>query len=215
MGKCDPAVAKLDWTGPDTTSHCFINGQCVTEGTIGRVVTGQGRRGPTYGPDPCSKCIPSVSGTDYSPVTEKGCKLDMATFTAACYDDQGAMTMNDTAKVQLMADKASMTTTVATMTTTVATMTTAAAVKDATISTLQADKTTMTTAAVAKDAMISTLQADKAALQADKATTTTTVAAKDATISTLRTAKEAAEQDGAAKAATIEAKDVLIVDQEA
>ena len=118
----------------------------------------------------------------------------MATFTAACYDDQGNMTMTDTDKVQLMADKASMTTTVATMTTTVATMTTAAAVKDATISTLQADKTT---------------------LEADKTTMTTAAAAKDATISTLRTAKEAAEQDGAAKAATIEAKDVLIVDQEA
>jgi len=32
----------------------------------------------------------------------------MATFTAACYDDQGNMTMTDTDKVQLMADKASM-----------------------------------------------------------------------------------------------------------
>merc|ERR1719162_2193390 len=90
--------------------------------------------------DPCSKCILSVNGTAYSPVAEKGCMLDMATFTAACYDDQGAMTMNETAKVQLMADMASMTTTVATMTTTVATMTKDAEDKDEKISTLQADK---------------------------------------------------------------------------
>ena len=73
--KCDPAVAKLEWTGPDKTSHCFINGKCVTEGTIGRVMTGSGRYGPTYAPDPCSKCIPSVSTTAYSPVAEKGCMV--------------------------------------------------------------------------------------------------------------------------------------------
>merc|ERR1712021_282983 len=97
------------------------------------VQTGMGSNGPTYGPDPCKKCIPSVSGTAYSPVAENGCMLDMATFTAACYDDQGNMTMTETDKVQLMADKASMTTTVATMTTTMAT-------REATISTLQADK---------------------------------------------------------------------------
>merc|ERR1712194_633819 len=74
-------------------------------------VTGTGHHGPTYGPpDPCSKCIPSVSGDAYSPVAEKGCMLDMATFAAACYDDQGNMTMTDTDKDQLMADKASITT---------------------------------------------------------------------------------------------------------
>merc|ERR1740117_2869177 len=224
--KCDPTTAagRTAWSAPVTTSSCFIGNKCIAEGVHGKVPDGTTDRygRPNMADDPCSKCIPSVSGTAYSPVAEKGCKLDMATFTAACYDDQGNMTMTETDKVQLMADKAS-------MTTTVATMTTAAAVKDATISTLQADKTTlqadkttMTTTVVAKDATISTLQADKAALQADKATlqadkttTTTTVAAKDATISTLRTAKQAAEQDGAAKAATIEAKDVLIVDQEA
>ena len=72
----------------------------------------------------------------------------MANFTAACYDDTGAMTMNETAKLQLMADKASMTSTVAT--------------RDATISALQADK-------AALQADKAALQADKAALQADKA----------------------------------------------
>ena len=48
-------------------------------------------------------------------------QLDMATFTAACYDDQGNMTMTETDKVQLMADKASMTTTMATRDATIAT----------------------------------------------------------------------------------------------
>merc|ERR1711865_785919 len=240
--KCDPAMAPMAWSGPyvgDGTAFCHIGDKCIAEGThepVGYSCNTRYGPGTCYKPEPCSKCIPSVSGTAYSPVTENGCKLDMATFTAACYDDQGAMTMNETAKVTLMADKASMTTTVATMTKDAEdkdekistlqedknTMTRDAAVKDERISTLQAEKNTMTTDAADKDAKISTLQADKAALQADKATlqadkttTTTTVAAKDATISTLRTAKEAAEQDGAAKAATIEAKDVLIVDQEA
>merc|ERR1740133_536320 len=109
--KCDPTMNKLDWTGPDTTSHC------VTEGTIGRVVTSMGHNGPTYASDPCSKCIPSASTTGYSPVAEKGCKLDMATFTAACYDDKGSVTMTEAAKLQLMADKTSMTETVAAMAT--------------------------------------------------------------------------------------------------
>jgi len=189
--KCDPTTAagRTAWSGPDTNSMCFIGGKCIAEGTHEKVPDGTtDRRGsPNMANDPCSKCIPSVSGTAYSPVAEKGCMLDMATFAAACYDDKGAVTMSETAKLQLMADKTSMTTTVATMTTTMAT----------------------------RDATISTLQVDKAALQADKTTMTTTVVARDATIVELRAAKEAAEQDGAAKAATIEAKDVLILDQEA
>jgi len=188
--KCDPTTAagRTAWSAPVTTSFCFIGDKCIAEGVHGKVPDGTtdyyGR--PNMADDPCSKCIPSVSGTAYSPVAEKGCMLTMATFAAACYDDKGAVTMNETAKLQLMADKTSMTTTVATMTTTMAT----------------------------RDATISTLQVDKAALQADKTTMTATVVARDATIVELRTAKEAAEQDGAAKTATIEAKDVLIVDQQ-
>ena len=79
----------------------------------------------------------------------------MANFTAACYDDTGAMTMNETAKLQLMADKASMTSTVAT--------------RDATISALQADKAALQADKAALQADKAGLQADKAALQADKA----------------------------------------------
>merc|ERR1712028_152498 len=178
--KCDPAMDAMAWSGPITTSSCFIGNKCIAEGTPEPVgYSCNGRYGPTtcYKPDPCSKCIPSVSGTAYSPVAEKGCMLTMATFAAACYDDKGAVTMNETAKLQLMADKTSMTTTVATMTATVATMTTTMATRDATIS---------------------TLQVDKAALRVDKTTMTATVVARDATIVKLRAAKEAAEQDGAA-----------------
>merc|ERR1711865_812301 len=189
--KCDPTTAagRTAWSAPVTTSMCFIGDKCIAEGAHGKVADGTTDRygRPNMADDPCSKCIPSVSGTAYSPVAEKGCMLNMATFAAACYDDKGAVTMNETAKLQLMADKTSMTTTVASMTTTMAT----------------------------RDATISTLRVDKAALQTDKTTMTTTVVARDATIVELRAAKEAAEQDGAAKAATIEAKDVLIVDQEA
>ena len=49
----------------------------------------------------------------------------MATFTAACYDDQGNMTMTDTDKVQLMADKTTMMATMVTRDATIATLQTA------------------------------------------------------------------------------------------
>jgi len=45
----------------------------------------------------------------------------MATFTAACYDDKGVVTMNETAKNQLIADKNAMTATVKTRDETIAT----------------------------------------------------------------------------------------------
>jgi hypothetical protein len=59
----------------------------------------------------------------------------MATFTAACYDDQGNMTMTEADKVQLMADKASMTTTMATRDATITTH--AATIKDLETSKIQ------------------------------------------------------------------------------
>ena len=37
----------------------------------------------------------------------------MSKFEAACYDDKGNMTMSETDKIQLMADKVSLTSTVA------------------------------------------------------------------------------------------------------
>ena len=77
--KCDPtasAKSPVEWSGPDTTSNCFIGGKCVAEGTKEVKVTGTSRYGPTYGPpDPCSKCIPSASTIAYSPVAEKGCMV--------------------------------------------------------------------------------------------------------------------------------------------
>ena len=62
----------------------------------------------------------------------------MATFTAACYDDKGSVTMSEAAKLQLMADKTSMTETVAT--------------RDATIVGLNADMTSLLTAKEALEA---------------------------------------------------------------
>ena len=59
----------------------------------------------------------------------------MATFTAACYDDQGNMTMTEADKVQLMADKTSMTTTMATRDATITTH--AATIKDLETSKIQ------------------------------------------------------------------------------
>ena len=62
--KCDPTTedGKLAWSAPDTTSHCFIGDKCITKDTH---------------ENPCSKCIPSVNGTAYSPIAE-GCMVSTA-----------------------------------------------------------------------------------------------------------------------------------------
>jgi len=77
--KCDPtksAKAPVEWSGPDTTAHCFIGDKCIDEGTLEEVCTGSGRS-RSCSTLPCSKCIPSVSGTAYSPITG-GCMVSMA-----------------------------------------------------------------------------------------------------------------------------------------
>jgi len=135
--KCDPDKAKLAWTGPDTTSHCFIDGQCVDEGTHAEVCTGSGWS-KRCSPDPCSECRPSVNTTGYTTFAE-GCMLDMATFTAACYDDSGMMTMNETAKNQMIAEKDQ----------------------------LEKDKNEMTTTVATRDATIKDLETSKIQLEAD------------------------------------------------
>ena len=81
--KCDPTTAagRTAWSAPVTTSMCFIGDKCIVEGAHEPVgYSCSGRYGPTtcYKPDPCSKCIPSVSGTAYSPVAEKGCMVSTA-----------------------------------------------------------------------------------------------------------------------------------------
>ena len=63
----------------------------------------------------------------------------MATFTAACYDDQGVVTMSETAKDQLIADKDQ----------------------------LEKDKNEMTTTVATRDATIKDLETSKIQLEAD------------------------------------------------
>merc|ERR1712072_1547394 len=167
--QCNPeapsATANMEWTGPVVgtgTSHCFIGNMCIEEGAFGKMPDGVDRYGrPKFKDDPCAKCIPSVSSTEYTPIAA-GCMLtDMTTFTAACYDDKGAITMNETAKLQLMEDKASMTTALVEMSTTVGD----------------------------RDDTISKLKEENAALQGEKNTMTKNAETKEATISTLRAAK--------------------------
>eukprot|EP00964_Phaeocystis_antarctica_P044544 scaffold25594_cov60-Phaeocystis_antarctica.AAC.3 len=62
-----PGAGPMEWSGPDTTSHCFIGDMCIAEGAHKQVCTGSGW-GRRCSDDPCSKCIPSVSGTEYSPI---------------------------------------------------------------------------------------------------------------------------------------------------
>jgi len=76
--KCDASATPLSWSDPVTTSFCFIGDKCVAEGAHAQVgYSCMGRYGPStcYRDDPCSKCIPSASGTAYSPVAENGCMV--------------------------------------------------------------------------------------------------------------------------------------------
>jgi len=155
--KCDPtasATSKIEWTGPDTTAHCFIDGKCIDDGEHALMVTGQQYGRSTYGPDPCNKCDVSSGTTDAYTTFEGGCMLDIETFTAGCYDNKGVLAMTEADKIQLMNDKIQLT----------------------------ADKASMMTTIAGHDATISTLQTDKAMLQADKTALTKTSANKDAEI---------------------------------
>lgn len=83
---CNAAVDPLQWSSPDTSAACFINGACVASGAHAQV-----RSGRSYVDDPCLHCDPSITGNEYSPVA--GCKLP-STFQAGCYTDSGSKVMS-------------------------------------------------------------------------------------------------------------------------
>mmetsp|Transcript_152943 Transcript_152943/g.284975 ORF Transcript_152943/g.284975 Transcript_152943/m.284975 type:complete len:778 (-) Transcript_152943:207-2540(-) len=80
--KCNAAVDPLQWSSPDTSDACFINGACVASGAHAQV-----RAGRSYVDDPCLHCDPSISSSAYSPVA--GCQLP-STFQAGCYTVSGS-----------------------------------------------------------------------------------------------------------------------------
>jgi len=185
--KCDSSKSKMAWSGPDTSSTCFIGGTCIPEGTHNQVCTGSGCRA-RCSDLPCSKCVPSVNATGYTTVAG-GCMLGLSAFPGGSFYHNGSK-MPESMQPSKMQE-------------TIDSMTRVSADKDATIVTLQGDK--------------DTLQADKEAAQKDVASKAATITGKDAIIVTLQkdkdalqADKEAAQKDVAAKAATIEAKDLAI-----
>jgi hypothetical protein len=83
--KCDAAVDPLQWSSPDTSAACFIDGTCVASGAHAQVSVGY-----STVDDPCLHCDPSTNSSDYSPVA--GCELP-STFEAGCYTDSGSQVM--------------------------------------------------------------------------------------------------------------------------
>jgi len=88
--RCDPTVAPggevgsgevgsgpMEWSGPDTTSHCFIGGKCMDDGAL-------------KSRSESMKCDVASSTSEYTAV--KGYKLDMDNFAAGCYDESGSQT---------------------------------------------------------------------------------------------------------------------------
>jgi len=80
--KCNAAVDPLQWSSPDTSDACFINGACVASGAHAQV-----RAGRSTVDDACNHCDPSISSSAYSPVA--GCQLP-STFQAGCYTVSGS-----------------------------------------------------------------------------------------------------------------------------
>jgi len=84
--RCDAAVDPLQWSSPDTSDACFIDGACVASGAHAQV-----RSGWSYVDDPCLQCDPSKSEFDYSPVA--GCELP-SLFQPGCYERSGSWVMS-------------------------------------------------------------------------------------------------------------------------
>jgi hypothetical protein len=83
--KCD-ANDPMQWSAPDTSAHCFIDGACVASGAHAQVSSGY-----STVDDACLHCDPSISSTAYSSVA--GCELP-STFVAACYTDSGSLVIS-------------------------------------------------------------------------------------------------------------------------
>ena len=66
-----PGAGPMEWSGPDTTSHCFIGGKCVGDGEHKQV-----RSGRSMVDDPCLKCTVSANTGEYSAVA--GCNVSLA-----------------------------------------------------------------------------------------------------------------------------------------
>jgi hypothetical protein len=93
--KCDAAVNALEWSLPDTSAACFIDGACVAKGAHAQV-----QKGRSYVDDPCLYCDPSMSTSAYSP--KMGCELPTdGTFSAGCYTDSGSMMMSMAAVMEM------------------------------------------------------------------------------------------------------------------
>ena len=66
-----PGAGPMEWSGPDTTSHCLIGGKCVDDGKHKQV-----RSGRSMVDDPCLKCTVSANTGEYSAVA--GCNVSLA-----------------------------------------------------------------------------------------------------------------------------------------
>jgi len=86
--RCDASVDPLQWSSPDTSDACFIDGMCVASGAHAQVRSASGR---SWVDDPCLHCDPSISETEYSPVA--GCELPEL-FQSGCYEQSGSWVMS-------------------------------------------------------------------------------------------------------------------------
>jgi hypothetical protein len=80
------AATPLEWSGPDTTNHCFIDDKCVQVGAFAQVQSGR-----STVDDPCQMCDNSKNTTGYSAVA--GCLLPTSSFQAGCYEEDGTLSI--------------------------------------------------------------------------------------------------------------------------
>jgi hypothetical protein len=138
--KCDPttsATAPISWSAPDTSTMCYIDGQCLDDGAHKQNYNSRTR---SYVDDPCLKCDVATSTSEWTDVN--GCHLSMASFKAACYDLTGISVIS---LADMESSNATLHTQVSTLTTEKATLTTEKQTLTTEKHTLTAEKETLTT----------------------------------------------------------------------
>ena len=112
--RCDPTVAPggevgsgevgsgpMEWSGPDTTSHCFIGGKCMDDGALKSrsesmkcdVASSTSEYTAVKGYKVSPALLPSPLSTPQPDECHACCaQLDMDNFAAGCYDESGSQT---------------------------------------------------------------------------------------------------------------------------
>ena len=96
-----PGAGPMEWSDPDTTSHCFIGGKCMDDGALKSrsesmkcdVASSTSEYTAVKGYKVSPALLPSPLSTPQPDECHACCaQLDMDNFAAGCYDESGSQT---------------------------------------------------------------------------------------------------------------------------